>query len=97
MISILLRLKKRIKGLVSLFVTKDIDQLRLDGCKLVMTLLVKNEVDVVRDNIEFHLRNGVDFIIATDNLSDDGTLEILQEYEKKGVLYLIQETAQDHN
>jgi len=59
--------------------------------KLVMTLLVRDEADIVRQNIEFHLAHGVDFIIATDNLSVDGTREILQEYEKKGLLRLIVE------
>jgi len=54
--------------------------------KLVMTLCVKNEADIVRENIEFHLNAGVDFIIATDNCSDDATESILKEYERAGVL-----------
>lgn len=65
--------------------------------KLVMTLLVKNEVDVIRFNLDFHLSQGVDFIIATDNMSDDGTFEILQEYEKKGFLYLIREPSHTYD
>lgn len=62
---------------------------------LVMTLLVRNEQDIVRYNIDFHLSKGVDFIIATDNASDDGTRDILKEFEKKGVLLLIDE--KEHN
>jgi hypothetical protein len=64
-------------------------------CKLVMTLLARDEEDIIRENMEFHLAQGVDFIIATDNASLDGTPDILREYEKKGVLYLLRETGQD--
>jgi glycosyltransferase involved in cell wall biosynthesis len=63
--------------------------------KLVMTLLVRNEADIVRDNVEFHLRNGVDHIVAMDNGSVDGTTEILSEYEAAGVLSLFREPSED--
>lgn len=63
--------------------------------KLIMTLLVKNEVDIIKDNIDFHLSHGVDFIIATDNNSTDGTRDILSEYEKEGKLLLIDEKGDD--
>ncbi len=59
--------------------------------RLVMTLLVRDEVDIVEKNICFHLSHGVDFIVATDNGSTDGTLDILKKYKKKGVLDLIEE------
>lgn len=62
-----------------------------------MTILAKNEADIIRDNIEFHLNHGVDFIIATDNNSTDGTREIFQEYEKKGLLFLIDEFGENKN
>ncbi|MBE0428410.1 MAG: glycosyltransferase family 2 protein [Thermoleophilia bacterium] len=62
---------------------------------LVMTLLAKNEGDIIRENIEFHLRSGVDYIVATDNASTDGTREIFQEYERKGLLRLIDEPGDD--
>lgn len=95
--NIILKIKKNIKRELSPIVTKNVGQKQLDRCKLIMTLLVKNEVDIVRKNIEFHLRQGVDFIIATDNVSDDGTYGILKEFEQKGVLYLIQEEDQDYD
>jgi hypothetical protein len=63
--------------------------------KLVMTLLVRNEEDILASNIEYHLNQGVDFIIATDNISEDGTLEILEHYRKKKVLHYLSET-EDH-
>ena len=50
--------------------------------KLVMTLLVRNEADIVDAQIAFHLNAGVDFVIATDNRSNDGTTEILERYER---------------
>jgi len=65
--------------------------------KLVMTLLVRDEEDILQSNIEFHLAKGVDFIIATDNLSVDSTADILKEYENKGVLRYIHEYADNYN
>jgi len=54
--------------------------------KLVMTLLVRDEADIIASNIEFHLNQGVDFIIAMDNLSTDTTPQILRAYERRGLL-----------
>jgi hypothetical protein len=65
--------------------------------KLIMTLLVRDEVDIIEKNIKFHLAHGVNFIIATDNGSIDGTREILERYQKKGVLHLIDEPSQDYS
>jgi hypothetical protein len=62
-----------------------------------MTLLVRDEEDIVRENIEFHLAQGVDFIIATDNLSEDRTPEILEHYRRQGVLHVIRETRDDYS
>jgi hypothetical protein len=49
---------------------------------LAMTLLVKNELDVVGANIDFHLNAGVDHIVVTDNASDDGTRDLLADYDR---------------
>ena len=49
--------------------------------KLVMTLLVRDEEDIVRENLDFHLAQGVDEVIVTDNGSEDDTLEIVRSYE----------------
>jgi hypothetical protein len=63
--------------------------------KLVMTLLVRDEADVVDAQIAFHLHAGVDFVIATDNRSSDGTTEILERYQRAGVLHLLHERGDD--
>jgi hypothetical protein len=62
-----------------------------------MTLLARDEQDIIAANIDFHLRKGVDFIIATDNLSVDRTRAILLEYQRLGVLHYIYEAGDDHS
>ena len=63
--------------------------------KVVMTLLVRDEADIVDQQIAFHLDAGVDFVIATDNCSQDGTTEILERYASEGRLQLIRELGED--
>jgi len=63
--------------------------------KLVLTLLARDEADVVDAQIAFHLHAGVDYVIATDNRSEDGTTEILQRYERAGRLLLLREEGDD--
>jgi hypothetical protein len=65
--------------------------------QLVMTLLVRDEEDVLAANIEFHLAQGVDFFLITDNKSEDTTPEIIHKYEKQGVARYIYEDADDYN
>ncbi len=60
-----------------------------------MTLLVRDEADIVDEQIAFHLDAGVDFVIATDNRSQDGTTEILERYQREGRLHLIRESGED--
>ncbi len=64
--------------------------------KLVMTLLLRNEEDILASTIDYHLNQGVDYIIATDNLSDDGTPDILESYRQMGVLQVIQESEDNY-
>jgi hypothetical protein len=65
--------------------------------KLVMTLLVRDEQDIIRDNLDFHLAQGVDEVIVTDNGSEDQTLDILGEYESRGVVTVIHEPSDDYS
>lgn len=64
-----------------------------DSERLVMTLLVHNEADIVGENIAYHLDVGVDHFIVMDNASTDGTREILEEYERRGVLTILDEPS----
>lgn len=58
-----------------------------------MTLVVRDEADVIDAQIRYHLDAGVDFVLATDHDSQDGTAEILEQYAGKGVLQLIREAG----
>jgi hypothetical protein len=62
--------------------------------KLVVTVLARDEADVIDAQVAFHLNAGADFVVATDNKSQDGTTEILERYENDGVLHLIREPAE---
>ena len=62
--------------------------------KLVMTLLARDEADVIDAHLKFHLNAGVDFVIATDNRSQDGTTEILESHARDGQLHLIREDSE---
>src|SRR5512135_3273364 len=65
--------------------------------KLVMTLVVRNEADIIKANLDYHLANGVDFVIVTDHGSEDGTGEILHEYERAGVAKVVRDRERAHH
>lgn len=62
--------------------------------KLVMTLLVRDEEEIIEQNICFHLNNGVDFIIVTNNNSVDKTSDILEKYRKMGYLTYLNQSSE---
>jgi glycosyltransferase involved in cell wall biosynthesis len=64
--------------------------------KLAMTLLARNEEDILDAHLAFHLNAGVDFVIAIDNGSDDGTTEILESYARDGHVELTRDDR-DYN
>jgi hypothetical protein len=65
--------------------------------KLVMTLLVRDEEDILGANIKFHISQGVDFFIVTDNLSVDGTREIAESYVRRGIAAYLFEPDDDYS
>lgn len=65
--------------------------------RLIMTLLVKNEEDMLEENLIFHKAMGVDGFIITDNNSSDRTPEIIWKYKEKGwIVEAIEEKATDY-
>jgi hypothetical protein len=62
-----------------------------------MTLLCRDEEDIIGYNIAFHLAQGVDFFIATDNASSDRTPAVLERFARLGTLHLIREPRLNHD
>ncbi len=58
---------------------------------LTMTILVKNEADIIEKNIRYHAKTGVDNFVVMDNNSTDGTREILEELKKEYEITIIDE------
>jgi glycosyltransferase involved in cell wall biosynthesis len=66
--------------------------------RLIMTLLVKDEEDILEDNLIFHKYMGVDYFIVTDNNSTDRTPDILQKYRQMGwIKEIIEEHSTDYS
>lgn len=71
-------------------------QLRGEPIRLSMNLLVKNEVDIIADNIKAHSKLGVDCFVVMDNGSDDGTREVLDELKDQYELLIIDRPVTDY-
>jgi hypothetical protein len=56
--------------------------------RLIGTMMVRDEIDIVAAMVEHHLAQGVDLLIVTDNASVDGTTELLEQYVSTGRLEL---------
>ncbi len=65
--------------------------------RVVMTLLVRDEQDILRANLDYHLARGVDEVILMDNLSSDGTADIAREYERAGILHYMFQPRDDYS
>ncbi len=63
--------------------------------RLVQTLVVRDEIDLIDDHICYHRRAGVDHFLVTDNGSVDGTRERLQHYADLGWLDLTSRPAHE--
>ncbi len=58
---------------------------------LVMTILVKNEADIIEANIRTHASLGVDAFVIMDNGSNDGTREILSKLQNEFEITIVDE------
>ncbi|CAN5539574.1 hypothetical protein BH10ACT11_BH10ACT11_03270 [soil metagenome] len=63
--------------------------------KLVMTLKIRDEEDILEQNLRFHMVLGVDHLIVLDNNSRDGTVKILERYERAGLATVIRDDTDD--
>jgi Glycosyl transferase family 2 len=63
--------------------------------RLVMTLKVRDEEDVIEDNLRFHCAMGVDFFVVMDNGSVDRTAEILARYADAGLAHVLRDETGD--
>ena len=57
--------------------------------RLIQTMLVRDEIDIIEVQIAYHLNAGVDFVIVTDHDSRDGTSDVLEAYARDGHLLRI--------
>ena len=62
-----------------------------------MTLLCRDEADVLADWIRYHLSKGVDHIVVTDNGSKDGSVELLSEFAQSGYVTVFEEASYTHD
>ena len=61
--------------------------------RVVMTLLVRNEEDVIAENILFHYAQGVESFLVMDNLSTDATSAILRRLARFVLIIYIQQAS----
>lgn len=62
--------------------------------KIAMTMMVRDEADIIGAMIKFHVDQGIDTLIVTDNGSVDGTVEILEAFQRDGLIDLRHDPVQ---
>ena len=65
--------------------------------RVVMTLLVRNEEDVIAENILFHYAQGVESFLVMDNLSTDATSAILRRLARFVPITYIQQISDTYD
>ena len=70
---------------------------RKKGSILAMTLLVRDEEDIISENIEYHKAQGVDVFIIMDNLSRDKTTDIVRKHRDTTNIELINQIDDDYD
>jgi len=61
--------------------------------RVAMSILVRDEADIIAHNIRYHAAAGVKHFVVTDNGSVDGTREILQQLQSEFSIDIIDEPA----
>jgi hypothetical protein len=64
---------------------------------LALTLVVRDEEDVLAANLDYHLAQGVDVVLVIDHGSSDRTPEILYEYERTGRVRAFRDEDRAHD
>jgi hypothetical protein len=52
--------------------------------KLVLMLVIRDEEDIIKVNLDYHLAAGVDFVMIADHQCLDRTMDIVRDYERQG-------------
>ncbi|MCY4046442.1 MAG: glycosyltransferase family 2 protein [Cellvibrionales bacterium] len=68
----------------------------MPSCRLSMNLLIKNEVDIIADNLKYHSQVGVDQFVIMDNGSTDGTRELIESLKEEYELHIIDRPVADY-
>jgi len=62
--------------------------------KIVLTLVVRDEEEILQANLDFHLAAGVALVLVIDHRSEDRTPAILESYRRRGAVQVFREEAQ---
>lgn len=57
--------------------------------RVVLTLVVRDEIDIIEANLRYHLAQGVEHVLVTDHGSTDGTEDVLRRFEGEGRVHVV--------
>ena len=60
---------------------------------VALTLVVRDEAEILEANLEYHLAAGVDVVLVTDHRSEDRTPEILDTFRRSAAVHVFREEA----
>ncbi len=73
-------------GYVDYFITRAMPPVKP---VLAMSILLRDEEDIIEDNILFHLHNGVDVFVISDNASTDSSRDIINKLARNYPIHVI--------
>jgi hypothetical protein len=65
--------------------------------RLILTLLVSDEDDLIEANLRYHFAQGFDFAVMTANRASDHTLATIQRFVDEGRARLLLEPGDGHD